>query len=50
MGIHIALKALELKGEVITTPFTFIATTNCVVWEGLKPVFADIDSDTLILT
>jgi dTDP-4-amino-4,6-dideoxygalactose transaminase len=46
LALHIALKALELKGEVITTGFTFPATTNVILWEGLKPVFADIDPET----
>jgi len=46
LALHIALKALNLKGEVITTPFTFAATTNVIVWEGLTPVFADIDPET----
>jgi len=46
LAIHIALKALELKGEVITTPYTFAATTNVLLWEGIKPVFADIDPET----
>jgi dTDP-4-amino-4,6-dideoxygalactose transaminase len=45
-ALHIALKALNIKGEVITTPFTFSATTNVIVWERLTPVFADIDSET----
>ena len=45
-ALHIALKALNIKGEVITTPFTFSATTNVLVWEGLTPIFADIDSQT----
>jgi dTDP-4-amino-4,6-dideoxygalactose transaminase len=45
-ALHIALKALDVKGEVITTPFTFPATTNVIVWEGLTPVFADIDAET----
>ena len=45
-ALHIALKALNVKGEVITTPFTFSATTNVIVWEGLTPVFADIDVET----
>jgi dTDP-4-amino-4,6-dideoxygalactose transaminase len=40
------LKVFNLTGEVITTPFTFAATTNVILWEGLKPVFADIDGDT----
>jgi dTDP-4-amino-4,6-dideoxygalactose transaminase len=45
-ALHIALKALNIKGEVITTPFTFSATTNVIIWEGLTPVFADIDAET----
>jgi dTDP-4-amino-4,6-dideoxygalactose transaminase len=46
LTLQIALKALEIKGEVITTPFTFAATTNVLLWEGLTPVFADIDDET----
>ena len=42
-----ALQALDLKGEVITTPYTFIATTNAIHWNNLKPVFVDIDPETL---
>jgi len=38
-----ALRALDLRGEVITTPFTFPATVHCIEWNGLRPVFADID-------
>ena len=46
LTLQIALKALCIKGEVITTPFTFAATTNVLLWEGLTPVFADIDAET----
>ena len=46
LALQIALKALDIKGEVITTPFTFAATTNVIIWEGLTPVFADIDPET----
>lgn len=46
LAMQLAFKALKLKGEVITTPFTFPATTNSLIWEGLKPVFADIDPQT----
>lgn len=42
-ALMIALQALQLQGEVITTPFSFVATSNAIVWNGLKPVFADID-------
>lgn len=44
-----ALKALDLKGEVITTPYTFVATAHSLVWNGIKPVFVDIDPVTLNL-
>lgn len=43
LALQLAYKALNLKGEVITTPFSFAATTSTLKWEGLKPVFADID-------
>jgi len=46
VALQIAFKALGLQGEVITTPFTFAATTNVILWEGLTPVFADIDPET----
>jgi dTDP-4-amino-4,6-dideoxygalactose transaminase len=48
LGLQLALRALDVKtgSEIITTPFTFAATTNIIVYEGFKPVFADIDQDT----
>lgn len=42
-----AIKALELKGDIITTPFSFVATTSSIVWENCQPVFVDIDKDSL---
>ncbi len=42
IALQIALKALAVQGEVITTPFSYVATTNSILWEGCKPVFADI--------
>ena len=45
-ALELSLDALELSGEVITTPFTFISTTNAIVRRGLTPVFADIDEET----
>lgn len=42
IALQIAFKALDLKGEVITTPFSYVATVSSLVWEGLKPVFVDI--------
>ena len=38
-----ALQALRITGEVITTPFSFVATTHSLWWNGIKPVFVDID-------
>ncbi|PKP11397.1 MAG: aminotransferase DegT [Bacteroidetes bacterium HGW-Bacteroidetes-4] len=49
LALQIAFKALELKNQVITTPFSFVATTSSLVWEGLTPVFADIEPDTFCL-
>lgn len=49
LALQLAFKALALKGEVITTPFSFVATLNALLWEGLTPVFADIDPQTLTL-
>lgn len=46
MALYSAIKALNLKGEVITTPFTFVSTTNAIVQNGLTPVFCDIEPDT----
>lgn len=49
LALEIALQALELEGEVITTPFTFLSTTNAIVRNGLTPVFCDIDATTWTL-
>lgn len=49
IAIQIAIKALELTGEVITTPFSYVATTSSLVWENCTPVFVDIDPDTLTI-
>lgn len=46
IALQIAIKALELKGEIITTPFSYVATTSSIVWEGCTPVFVDIDSES----
>lgn len=43
MALELSLQALELKGEVITTPFTFASTTQAIVRNGLKPVFCDVN-------
>ncbi len=47
IALQIAIKALQLKGDVITTPFSYVATTSSIIWEGCNPVFVDIDPDTL---
>ena len=47
IAIQLAIKALNLSGEIITTPFSYVATTSCIVWENCKPVFVDIDPLTL---
>lgn len=44
-----ALQALRITGEVITTPYSFVATSHSLLWNGIKPVFVDIDPDTLNL-
>lgn len=43
IALQLALKALNITKEVITTPFSYVATTNSIVWEGCNPVFVDID-------
>ena len=49
LSLELSLQALELEGEVITTPFTFASTTQAIVRSGLTPVFCDIDPVTLTL-
>jgi dTDP-4-amino-4,6-dideoxygalactose transaminase len=44
IALQIAIKALDLKGDIITTPFSYVATTSSIVWEGCNPVFSDIDN------
>lgn len=47
VAIQIAIKALNLTGEIITTPFSYVATTSSIVWENCSPIFVDIDPLTL---
>lgn len=49
IALQIAIKALRLRDEVVTTPFSYVATTASLVWEGCRPVFADVDAKTLCL-
>jgi dTDP-4-amino-4,6-dideoxygalactose transaminase len=44
-----ALQSLRISGEVITTPYSFVATAHSLLWNGIKPVFVDIDPDSLNL-
>lgn len=44
-----ALQALGIKGEVITTPYSFVATAHSILWNGIEPVFVDVDPQTLNL-
>lgn len=47
LALITALRSLDVKGEVITTPYSFVATAHSLLWNGLKPVFVDIDPETL---
>ncbi|HEX2854929.1 MAG TPA: DegT/DnrJ/EryC1/StrS family aminotransferase [Opitutaceae bacterium] len=49
IALVIALQALRIRGEVITTPFTFVATAHSLLWNEIKPVFVDIDPETFNL-
>ena len=51
IALLVAIKALDLPygSEVITTPFTFAATPHCIAWNGLKPVFCDIEPNTMTI-
>ena len=46
VALQIALMSMGIRGDVITTPFTFSATINALIWAGITPVFADIKPDT----
>jgi dTDP-4-amino-4,6-dideoxygalactose transaminase len=45
LALQIALQGMEISGEVITTPFTFVATTHALFWNKIRPVFVDIEPD-----
>ncbi|HEX7936269.1 MAG TPA: DegT/DnrJ/EryC1/StrS family aminotransferase [Paraburkholderia sp.] len=47
LGLVTALQALRITGEVITTPYSFVATAHSLLWNGIKPVFVDVDPHTL---
>lgn len=47
--LQMALKAMNITKEVVTTPFSYVATTNAILWEGAKPLFVDIDPETFCI-
>jgi dTDP-4-amino-4,6-dideoxygalactose transaminase len=49
IAIQIAIKALGITKEIITTPFSYVATTTSILWENCKPVFVDIDNKTFCI-
>lgn len=49
LALVTALQALRITGEVITTPYSFVATAHSLLWNGIKPVFVDVDPNTLNL-
>ena len=49
LALQLAIKALDLKGEVITTPFSYVATTSALIWEHCTPIFVDIEDKTLCI-
>ncbi|HRO40647.1 MAG TPA: DegT/DnrJ/EryC1/StrS family aminotransferase [Flavobacteriales bacterium] len=46
LALQLAIRALGVTGKVITTPFSYVATTSAILWEGCEPVFVDIDPAT----
>jgi len=49
LALVTALQAMRITGEVITTPYSFVATAHSLLWNGIRPVFVDIDPETLNL-
>lgn len=49
LAIQLAIKSMNIKGEILTTPFSYIATTSSILWENCTPVFVDINQDDLTI-
>lgn len=49
LALQLAIKALGLRGEIITTPYSYVATTNSILWEDCDPVFVDIEDQTFCI-
>lgn len=49
LALQLAIKSLGLQGEVITTPYSYVATTHSILWEGCEPVFVDVEDQTFCI-
>lgn len=49
LALQLAIRSLKLNGEIITTPYSYVATTNAILWEGCTPVFVDIDASSFCI-
>lgn len=49
IALQLAIQSLEIKNAIITTPFSFVATSNSILWENCEPVFVDIDAKNLCI-
>lgn len=49
LALHLAIRALSQTGEIITTPFSCVASSSSIIWEGCTPVFCDIDPNTFCI-
>jgi dTDP-4-amino-4,6-dideoxygalactose transaminase len=49
LALQLSIRALNLKGNILTTPFTYIATLNSILWENCSPIFCDIDENTFCI-
>ncbi len=49
LPLQFAIKALDLKGEIITTPFSYVATTGAILWENCTPVYVDVEPKTFCI-